>query len=159
MSSYLVERITAVVEPVVVGEGYELVHVELVGPAHRQVLRLYIDKPGGVTIDDCAAVSQYISPLLDVEDLIPTRYVLEVSSPGLERGLYKPADYQRFAGREAKIQTTEEVEGRRNFHGQLLGIEGDIVTIAEQELGHEVAIPYSMIRKAHLVFQWGKGKS
>lgn len=159
MSSKLVERITAVVEPVVVGEGYELVHIELIGPPRHQVLRLYIDKPGGVTVDDCAAVSQHISPLLDVEDLIPGRYLLEVCSPGLERGLYKPADYQRFAGREAKIQTSEKLEGRRNFHGQLLGIEGDIVTIVEQELGHEVAIPYSLIRKAHLVFQWGKGKS
>ena len=159
MQQDLVEQITAVVEPIVVGDGCELVHVELLGQPRNQVLRLYIDKPGGVTIDDCADASNQISVLLDVENLIPTRYLLEVCSPGLERGLYKPADYQRFAGQEAKVQTIEQLEGRRNFHGRLLGIEGDIVTIQEQELGHDVAILYQLIRKAHLVFQWGKGKS
>lgn len=158
MRQPLVQQIAEMIEPLVASDGFELVHVELVGQRRNTTLRLYIDKPGGVTIDDCAQVSNHVSVLLDVEDLIPNRYILEVCSPGLERELYKPADYERFAGREAKIQTYERVEGRRTFQGALLGISGDTVTIRERSLGKEVRIPYSQIRKANLVFVWGKQK-
>lgn len=144
------------VEPVVASDGFELVHVELVGQSRNMVLRLYIDKPGGVTVEDCAQVSHQVGVLLDVEDLIPNRYTLEVSSPGLERGLYKKVDFERFAGCEAKIQTYELVEGRRTFQGELLGISGDTVMMRERSLGQDVQLPYQQIRKANLVFVWGK---
>lgn len=156
MRQQLLRQITEMVEPIVTGEGFELVHVEMLGRARNLTLRFYIDKPGGVTIDDCARVSQQLSALLDVEDPIPNRYLLEVCSPGLERGLYKLADYERFAGRDAKIQTYEPVEGRRTFQGQLLGIHGDMITLREQSLGKDIQIPYHHIRKANLVFVWGK---
>lgn len=156
MREQLLQQITELVGPIVAGDGFELVHVEMLGPSRNTTLRFYIDKPGGVTIDDCARVSQQVSVLLDVEDLIPNRYMLEVCSPGLERGLYKPADYERFAGRDAKIQTYEPVEGRRTFQGELLGISGDLITIRERSLGKDIHIPYHHIRKANLVFVWGK---
>jgi ribosome maturation factor RimP len=156
MNEALVQRITKIVEPVVSGQGCELVHVELLGSRGSAVLRLTIDRPGGVTVDDCATVSQHVGVVLDVEDPIPHRYTLEVCSPGLERGLYKKADYERFAGQPAKIQTFEALEGRRTFHGQLLGISGDMVTLHEESLKREIHIPYHQIRKANLVFLWGK---
>jgi ribosome maturation factor RimP len=156
MRQQLVQQITDMVEPIVAGDGFELVHVEMVGQSRNTTLRFYIDKPGGVTIDDCARVSHQVSVLLDVEDLIPTRYTLEVCSPGLERSLYKPADYERFAGRDVTVQTYEMVEGRRTFHGELLGLSGGVVTIRERSLGKDVPIPYHHIRKANLVFVWGK---
>ncbi|MBI3949612.1 MAG: ribosome maturation factor RimP [Acidobacteria bacterium] len=158
MRQQSVERISEVVEPIVTGDGFEVVHVELVGHPRHMILRLYIDKPGGVTVDDCASVSNHVGALLDVEDLIPSRYVLEVCSPGLERGLYKLADFERFAGREAKIQTYDTVEGRRTFYGELLGTSGEAVTIRERSLGKNVQLPYQQIRKANLVFHWGKQK-
>jgi len=152
----LIEQIEGIVGPIVTGDGFDLVHVELVGQSGNMTLRLYIDKPGGVTIDDCAEVSNHVSVLLDVEDLIPNRYALEVCSPGLERGLYKRIDYERFAGQEVKIQTYDMLEGRRTFRGELLGISGDTVTIRERSLGKDVTIAYPQIRKANLIFVWGK---
>jgi len=158
MRQQLVQQITEMVEPIVVGDGFELVHVEMLGQSRNMTLRLYIDKPGGVTIDDCAQVSNQVSVMLDVEDFIPNRYMLEVCSPGLERGLHKPTDFERFAGRDVKIQTYELIEGRRTFHGELLGISGDRVTIRERNLGKDVQLPYQHIRRANLVFVWGKHK-
>lgn len=153
----LVERIAEIVEPVVVAAGYELVHLELVGNRRNMVLRLYVDRPGGVTVDDCAAVSERVGVVLDVEDPIAHSYTLEVCSPGIERGLYKKTDYQRFAGQEVKIETWQQIEGRRHFYGELVGIgPDDLVTVRERILQREIAIPYNTIRKAHLTFRWPK---
>lgn len=153
----LIERIAEIVEPVVVAAGYELVHLELVGNRRHLVLRLYVDRPGGVTVDDCALVSERVGVVLDVEDPIAHRYTLEVCSPGIERGLYKKSDYQRFAGREVKIETWEPIEGRRHFYGELMGIGADdVVTLRERVLQREIAIPHSTIRKARLAFRWPK---
>lgn len=153
----LVERITEIVEPVVVAAGYELVHLELVGNRRNMVLRLYVDRPGGVTVDDCAVVSERVGVVLDVEDPIAHSYTLEVCSPGIERGLYKKTDYQRFAGQEVKIETWQQIEGRRHFYGELVGIgPDDLVTVRERILQREIAIPYNTIRKAHLTFRWPK---
>jgi ribosome maturation factor RimP len=158
MDEQLIQRITEIIEPVISGQGYELVHLELLGGRRNAVLRITIDRPGGITIDECAHLSHQISVVLDVEDPIPHRYTLEVCSPGLERGLYKKGDYERFAGQPAKIQTFEALDGRRTFNGELLGISGDMVTIHEDNLGKDVQIPYQQIRKANLVFLWGKQK-
>jgi len=116
------EAIGKVIERVAVREGLELVHWEAVGPRNNFVLRIYIDKPGGVSHGDCQAVSNQVGTLLDVEDLIPNRYVLEVSSPGIERGLYKRADYERFSGSRVKVKTSQPIDGQRNFRGKLIGL-------------------------------------
>jgi len=99
------ERIKEIAEQAAIDHGLELVHTEVVGPENNPIVRVFIDKPGGVTHDDCSEVSTQIGTVLDVEDFIHAAYTLEVSSPGLERGLYKPADYERFTGRAAKIKT------------------------------------------------------
>src|SRR5215510_9225531 len=123
------EAINAIVERVTAREGLELVHWEMTGPRHNALLRIYIDKPGGVTHNDCEAVSHQVGTLLDVDDVIADSYILEVSSPGVDRPLYKPADYERFAGNRVKVRTQEPVNGQRNFRGRLLGIEGDTVKL------------------------------
>jgi ribosome maturation factor RimP len=154
----LVERITEIVEPVVIAAGYELVHVEILGNRRTMVLRLYVDRPGGVTVDDCAVVSERVGVVLDIEDPIAHSYTLEVCSPGIERGLYKKGDYQRFAGQQVKIETWEQIEGRRHFYGELVGIgPDDRVTVRERLLQREITIPHSKIRKARLSFRWPKG--
>ncbi|GBC77126.1 Ribosome maturation factor RimP [bacterium HR08] len=155
----LVERVTTIIEPVIAALGFELVHVEITGGRRGMTLRVLVDKPGGITVEECARVSERIGVVLDVEDPIPHRYVLEVCSPGIERGLYRKSDYARFAGRTVKIETWEQIEGRRHFTGELIGIQGDEVTVRERELKRDVVIPYPKIRRAHLAFEWGKSEA
>src|SRR5436853_4215474 len=123
------EAINEIVEGVAACEGLELVHWETVGPRNHFVLRIFIDKPGGVTLGDCERVSHQVGTLFDVEDLIPNQYTLEVSSPGIERGLYKRADYERFVGSRVRLRTVEPINGQRNFKGTLLGISEDTVSL------------------------------
>src|ERR1044071_6386147 len=103
------DRIKKIAEQAAIDHGLELVHVEIAGPEGHPILRVFIDKPGGVTHHDCSDVSTQIGTVLDVEDFIHSAYTLEVSSPGLERGLYKLSDYERFTGREAKLKTRQLV--------------------------------------------------
>ncbi len=147
------EAIGKVIERVAVREGLELVHWEPVGPRNNFVLRIYIDKPGGVTHGDCETVSNQVGTLLDVEDLIPNRYVLEVSSPGIERGLYKPADYERFLGSRVKVKTSQPIDGQRNFRGKLIGLVGDIVSLEADGRG-QMEIPYEQIVKANIEYEF-----
>lgn len=144
-------RISEIIERVTEREGLELVHAELTG-GRNAILRIFIDKPGGVTIDDCSNVSQRVSLILDVEDIIPHQYVLEVASPGLDRGLYKEADYERFAGLPAHIRISEPIEGQRNFHGKLIGLEreGETAAIVEEQSGKRHRLPLSRIVKANV---------
>ncbi|MGE0104002.1 MAG: ribosome maturation factor RimP [Blastocatellales bacterium] len=144
-------KIREIIERVTERDGLELVHAELTG-GRNAVLRILIDKPGGVTIDDCSDVSQRVSLILDVEDLIPHQYVLEVASPGLDRGLYKESDYERFAGLPAHVRISEPVEGQRNFHGRLIGLdrEGEIAAILEEQTGRRHRLPLSKIIKANV---------
>lgn len=126
--------------------GYEMVDLEISN--RGKLLRLFIDKPGGVNIDDCAMVSEQVSNLLAVEhDIDYDR--LEVSSPGLDRVLKKPADFERFCGSRATLKVRMPIEGRKNFSGKLLGIEQDMVRIECE--GVEVAVQLSNIDKARLV--------
>ena len=122
-------------EPAVSALGFELVGVEFVS-GRRGLLRLYIDSEDGVTIDDCQAVSHQVSGLLDVEDPIQGQYSLEVSSPGLDRPLFRAADFERFAGHEVSLRLVAPVEGRRKFRGVLLGLRDGrvVVQVEEQEL-------------------------
>jgi len=147
-----VEKIRAAAERVASSEGLEVVEVEWkVGK--QRFLRVYIDKPEGISHRDCEAVSQQLSMILDVEDLVPgPRYILEVSSPGLDRKLRKPADYERFIGRLAKITLNEPVENSKYFEGRLAGYEEGIVKIEVK--GRILSLPYAGIRKANLAVEF-----
>ena len=142
-------RVQELAERVAIDHGLELVHAEVAGPDNKPIVRVFIDKPQGVTHDDCSEVSTHLGTILDVEDFIHASYTLEVSSPGLERGLYKRADYERFAGNNAKVKTRQPIGGQRNFRGRLLGLEGDEVIFDDRTSGR-VQIPLDIITKANL---------
>ena len=141
-------------EPVVVSMGYELIEIEYHPNPNYGVLRLYIDKDSGVEVDDCSAVSRQISAILDVEDPVPGKFNLEVSSPGMDRPLRRLEDFQRFIGQEAKIKTGIPFEGQRNFKGYLSGVEDDLVIIKCES--KEVRLPITAIDKARLVPDFDK---
>ena len=122
-------------ERVAVSEGFYLVDVELKGGRSNTLLRVYIDKAGGITHADCQKVSEQLSAMLDVEDPFPGSYTLEVSSPGLDRELRKPGDYEHFAGRRARVILREPVEGQTVFEGRLAGLEGGLVRLDLGEAG------------------------
>ena len=147
------DAIGKIIERVAAREGLEVVHWEAVGPRNNFVLRIYIDKPNGVTHHDCEVVSNQVGTLLDVEDVIPNRYILEVSSPGIERGLYKRADFERFSGSRGKIRTAEPIDGQRNFRGKLLGVVGDNISFVADDRG-QLEIPYEQIVKANIEYEF-----
>ena len=146
------ERIREAAERVARSAGVEVVDVEWkIGK--QRFLRVYIDKPDGVSHRDCEAVSNQLSVILDVEDLVPgPHYILEVSSPGLDRKLTKPAEFERFAGRLARISTNEPVENQKFFEGRLAGFADGKVQIEVK--GRVVAVPVEGIRKANLVVEF-----
>lgn len=148
-TSSIAERVQEFAERVCIDHGLELVHAEVAGPEGKPILRIYIDKPEGVTHEDCSAVSLYLGTILDVEDFIHSPYTLEVSSPGLERGLYKRADYERFAGSMAKLRANRAINGQRNFRGRIVGLEGDEV-IFEDKTSGRVRLPLDAVAKANL---------
>src|ERR1019366_9308065 len=124
MSGQMAAKIGEIAQRVADGEGLELVEVEVKGGGNHRFVRISIDKPAGVTHGDCETVSHQVGTILDVEVVVPGgRYTLEVSSPGLERKLLKPQDYQRFQGKKAKIVLRDPVDGRRNWDGTLAGLE------------------------------------
>lgn len=130
------------------GYGYELVHIELIGRGRSRVLRLYIDAPGGVDLDDCAFVSRQVGRLLDVEDPITGPYNLEVSSPGIERPLAKREHFVQAVGQWIDVSTWVQCKGRKNFLGQLLEVrDNDIVVLAD---GDNYSIDITGIRRARL---------
>ena len=145
------ERIRDAAERAAQSAGVEVVDVEWkVGK--QRFLRVFIDKPEGVSHRDCQAVSEQLSVLLDVEDLVPgAHYVLEVSSPGLDRKLTKPGEFERFAGRLARISTNEPVENSKFFEGRLAGCSDGQVKIDVQ--GRTILVPFAAIRKANLVVE------
>lgn len=143
------ERVREIAERVCTDHGLELVHAEVAGPEGKPILRIFIDSSEGVTHENCAAVSLHVGTVLDVEDFIHSPYTLEVSSPGLERGLYKRADYERFAGRQAKVKTRVAVNGQRNFRGRIEGLEGDQLVFEDKTSGR-VLLPLDAIAKANL---------
>ncbi len=149
-------RLNEIIERIANREGVEFVHADMTG-GRRQVLTVLIDKPGGVTLDDCARFSERLSLTLDVDDLIPHRYLLEVASPGLDRGLYREADYERFAGLPAHVRTIEPIGGQRNYHGRLLGLDRQAETMAIIEESPEVIykIPLAKIARANVEIQPG----
>lgn len=139
--------VQALIEPTLAGMGYELVALERVG---RGLLRLFIDKPGGIQIDDCVRVSNQLTRLFTVENVDYDR--LEVSSPGLDRPLVKEADFVRFAGEQAQVKLRLPMDGRRKYVGQLVGVQDGAVQMRTEQ--GEVAIPMAEIESARLVPQF-----
>lgn len=140
------EGLVELLEPVVQGLGYEWVGAEFDG--HQRVLRIYIDTPEGVTLEDCSKVSYQVSGVLDVEDPIPGRYQLEVSSPGLDRPLYTLEHFERFKGAMVRLQLSSALDGRRRFKARVAGVEGREVLLLED--GQNYRIPFDLIEKARL---------
>jgi len=154
MREAVASKIEEIAQRVAGSEGLELVEVEVKGGGGQRLVRISIDKPEGVTHGDCELVSQQVGTILDVEDVVPGgRYTLEVSSPGVERKLLKPQDYQRFQGRKARIALRDPVEGRRNWEGILAGFENGDVAL-ETEPGKTRRFPLGQVRKANLKFEW-----
>ncbi len=136
------------IEPAVTSLGYELVGVEFIR-GKTGVLRVYIDSDDGITVDDCKSVSYQVSGLLDVEDPIRGQYSLEVSSPGLDRPLFQPRDFERFAGHEISMRLSLPVDGRRKFKGTLLGLRDEQVVLQMDE--EELVVSLDEIDQARLV--------
>jgi ribosome maturation factor RimP len=150
----LAEQVTSLGERVAVGTQIEIAEVQIRGAGKSRLVRVYIDKPGGVTHGDCELISEKLGQLLDEEDLIPDdSYTLEVSSPGVERRLSKPRDFEKVLGQKIKLTTLEPVEGRTS-------LEGKLERVANGNLGLEIApgnlvhIPLHQVRKANLKFEW-----
>ncbi len=147
----LERRIAEMIEPSLEGMGYELVRVLMQG-RQKPVLQIMAERKdgAGMTVEDCADISRQISALLDVEDPIEGEYSLEVSSPGIDRPLTRPKDYETYAGFEAKLETSEPLEGRKRFRGKLLGLDehGCVKLVAD---GVEWAVPLTIVKGAKLV--------
>jgi ribosome maturation factor RimP len=153
MRDDLASKIEEVAKRVAESEGLEVVEVEVKGGGNNRLVRIAIDKPEGVTHGDCELISHQVGTILDVEDIVPGRYTLEVSSPGVERKLMKPQDYERFQGKKARITLREPVEGRKNWEGTLAGYAGGAVMV-EIEPGKTREFPLNQIQKANLKFEW-----
>jgi ribosome maturation factor RimP len=154
MREDVTSRIEAIAQRVAASDGLEVVEVEVKGGGAARLIRISIDKPGGVTHGDCESVSQQIGTILDVEDVVPGgRYTLEISSPGVERRLLKPQDYQRFQGQKARITLRQPLDGRRNWEGTLAGFDQNQVAL-ETGNGTTLRFPLDQVDKAHLKFEW-----
>ncbi len=124
------EAIEEILRPAVEALGYELVGIEYHANSVNALLRVFIDKEDGVNLDDCVAVNEQVGALLDVNDPIPGKYTLEISSPGLDRPLFKLADFIRFVGSEVKIRLTQPIERQRNFRGIIQAVDGEVIKLA-----------------------------
>jgi ribosome maturation factor RimP len=154
MREEILAKVQQVAQRVGESEGIEIVDVELAGSGHGRVLRVYIDKPTGVTHSDCELISQQVGTILDVEDAVPGgRYTLEVSSPGLDRKLSRPQDFVRFQGQKVKITLREPVENRRNWEGVLAGFHEGVLRL-EPAPGKEICFSMQQIQRANLKFEW-----
>lgn len=145
-------RIKDIADRVASSEGLEVVDVEVRGSSSNRVVRVYLDKPEGISHRDCELVSRQVSAILDVEDLLHGRYVLEVSSPGLDRKLVKLADYERFAGKKASVRLRRPLGGRRQFTGQLRGCDecGVVLRVGSES---DIRFQFDDIESARLVVE------
>jgi ribosome maturation factor RimP len=152
MKREIAARIEEIAGRVGRSEGIEIVEVEVKGSGKQQFVRISIDKPSGVTHADCESISHQVGTILDVEDVVPGSYTLEVSSPGVERKLTKPGDYERFQGSKVKIVLREPVEGRRHWEGTLAAFSGGVIEI---DTGNGAAsFPIEQVERANLKFEW-----
>jgi ribosome maturation factor RimP len=144
-------RVEEIADVLLKDQGFELVELEYRREGRRWALRLFIDKEGGVTVEDCATVSRELGDILDAKDAVPEAYVLEVSSPGLNRRVRKREDFSRFAGRKVEVRLTAPQDGRRKIVGNILGVEGDAVLVATPEATYSIAL--EDIARATLVYE------
>ena len=143
-------RITELAEQIAASMGMEVILVEIKGDGNRSIVRTFIDQPSGVTLDDCERFSKRLSVTLDVEDWIPFTYILEVSSPGVNRPLVKETDFQRYCGKNAKVRTRLPLEGQSNFKGKIVSVTEGRITL-EIASGKQVGIAIADIEKANLI--------
>ena len=144
------QRVEQIAVSVTESAGIEFVHCEIAGSKRNPIVRLIIDKPGGVTLEDCAQVSREVEAILDREDFIPTAYVLEVPSPGIERELYVLADFERFTSKDVRIKTNRQISGQRNFSGTIAAVKGGEIELEDRTNGR-VRIPYESVVKANMI--------
>ncbi len=145
----IIAQVTELMQPVLEAQGLELVEMEYARPSRgRATLRIFLDRPGGVTLEDLTRMNRVVGELLDVHDLIPGSYNLEVSSPGATRALKKPEDYRRYAGRLVRLTTRTPWQGRQVHRGILQGLEDEVVSLKEGE--DTIRIPLQEIAKARL---------
>jgi ribosome maturation factor RimP len=150
----ITEKVQEIAARVGSSEGIEIVEVRLLGGGGSRVLRIFIDKPGGVTHADCEFVSLQVGTILDVEDVVPgSRYTLQVSSPGVERKLTKPREFERFVGQKVKVVLRQPVENQRHWVGALTSFAEGIITL-EPSPGRSVQFPLEQVEKANLKFEW-----
>jgi ribosome maturation factor RimP len=143
------ERVRQIAERVAADQQVELVQVQIAGTKREMVVRIFIDKEGGVTLEDCSRFSRDVEGVLDVEDPIPARYVLEVSSPGIERELYSVIDFEKFTGQLARVKLKTEQDGQKNFVGRIVGVEGTTIKLDDRTSG-PVSFDHSKVAKANL---------
>jgi len=145
------EQARKLAEEILASQGMELVHLEFVTEGRNWVLRLFIDREGGVTIEDCVAVSRQLGYELDVADFIRQAYSLEVSSPGIDRVVGKREDFERFAGEQIRIKLKRPMGNRRKITGELLGIDGETGDVLVREESGDTRVPMEAIRRANLI--------
>ena len=143
------DRIREIAADVAKKNNLELVQAKTVGTKNNLTVRVFIDKEGGITHEDCTTISRQIESIFDSEDFIPSAYLLEVSSPGLERELYSLKDFERFAGKLARVKTNAPIDGQKHFRGRILKIEGEEIVFDDKTRG-EARFPYSAVAKANL---------
>jgi ribosome maturation factor RimP len=150
----LLQRITQLGEQAAADTGIEIADIQLRGAGKARLLRVYIDRPGGVTHADCELISAKLGQLLDDEDAVPGEsYTLEVSSPGLERKLSKPRDFERVVGQKIRVGVQEPIEGQTRFEGKLSRFADEVLEV-ETGPGHTVRVPLRQVQKANLKFEW-----
>jgi ribosome maturation factor RimP len=155
-SASLVQQITNHAERVASSEGLEVVEVVLRGSGSARLLRITIDKPEGVTLEDCETLSRQLGTILDVEEVIPGgRYQLEVTSPGIERKLFRPQDFERFTGSRIRVSLRKPIDGKKTLEGQLQSYAGDTISLAVSE-DLTVSIPRADVVMANLKHDWGQ---
>jgi len=152
-NTVLTDHVTQLGERAAEGTPIEIAEVDIRGAGKSRLVRVYIDKPGGVTHGDCELISTKLSQLLDEEDAVPEAYTLEVSSPGIERRLTKPRDFERVLGQKIKLTTLQPVEGRTSLEGKLEQVANGTLGV-EIAPGNLVQIPLQQVRKANLKFEW-----
>lgn len=148
-NSLTTAKFREIAEKVTNNEKLELVHIDVFGAKKSPTVRVFIDKPEGVTHEDCAKVSREIGAILETEDFISSAYILEVSSPGIERGLYKIEDFQKFVGENAKVKTDSTINGQKNFRGKIVKVEDQEIVFDDVTNG-EVRFPFAIVNKANL---------
>jgi ribosome maturation factor RimP len=150
----LLQRITELGEQAALSTGIEIAEIQLRGAGKARLLRVYIDKPGGVTHGDCELISEKLGKLLDEEDAMPgDSYTLEVSSPGIDRKLSKPRDFERVVGQKIRVGVQEPIEGQKWFEGKLARLADGVLEV-ETGPGHLVRVPLGQVQKAKLKFEW-----